>query len=287
MISGIHHIGVKVGGEAGAVWLRHVCSEAQAGWLTGPNVHLKLEVTPTLARATKQPRPVNQPGIAHICLQSRDIQDGLARGVEAGLTPISPPVNLGTPFRYLYAHTDDGILLELEGAPFVEDTEPRFWIGHIAFVAREIERLVAFYAAMLGLKSGPVSRFRNNARIDRVAGLTDVDLSAMWLPGLNVGLEFWQYHNPVPPNGLPEPRTGFEYVCFETTEFQTDCENTLSQGAVRDGRQDFGMTGCETARFRDPEGNRFMLISFADGDDPRAVKNLPHRDVLAKVSTQL
>jgi hypothetical protein len=30
-----------------------------------------------------------------------------------------------------------------------------------------------------------------------------------------------------------------------------------------------------------------MLIAFDDADDPMAIKNLPHRDILAQVSAQL
>ena len=201
LILGVHHIGLNVT-DQGTKWLDHVGVRAGV-WIACPNVYILIDshVSPI---ATSHLRPVQLPGIAHICLQSRDINEGLAKGLAAGLLPISDPVDLGTPFRYLYAHTADGILLELEGAPFVRDEDPRFWVGHAAFVAKDIEPLVNFYGRVLSMQPSAISRFANNKRIDQVAGLTDVDLSAMWLPGLNLGLEFWQYHHPAAPHGQPD-----------------------------------------------------------------------------------
>jgi catechol 2,3-dioxygenase-like lactoylglutathione lyase family enzyme len=287
MIIGVHHIGLMVAKRSHAPWLEHICTFGADGWCVGPNIHLKLEVSHNPIAQHTISRPVNMPGIAHICLQSRDIDEGLARGLQAGLVPLSEPVDLGTPFRYLYAHTDDGILLELEGAPFVRDADPRYWIGHIAFVARDIEPLVGFYARALGLKASTVLRLQANARVDKVAGLKDVDLSAMWLPGLNLGLEFWQYHNPVPAPDLAQASTGFQYLCFECTDFEADCAHVVSQGGVPDTQNHLELTACKNAAFKDPEGNRFRLIAFDDADDPMAIKNLPHRDILARVSSQL
>lgn len=287
MIIGVHHIGLSAGKGGHAPWLEHICKVGEDGWCVGPNVHLRLEgVQNTKLRPTTN-RPVNMPGLAHICLQSRDIDEGLARGMQAGLVPISEPVDLGTPFRYLYAHTEDGILLELEGAPFVTDGDARFWIGHVAFVARDIEPLVDFYARALKLKASAVSRLRGNVSLDKVAGLKDVDLSAMWLPSLNLGLEFWQYHNPAPAKDLAQPGTGFQYLCFECTDFEADCAHVISQGGVPDTPAPLELADCKTAAFKDPEGNRFMLIAFNDPNDLMAIKNLPHKDILAQVSAQL
>ena len=285
MILGVHHIGVIVSDRDATKWLDHI-GVARGAWMACPNVYIHV-ARAVGAPARPQPRPVNLPGIAHICLQSRDIDEGVARGTAAGLTPISGPVDLGTPFRYLYAHTRDGILLELEGAPFVRDEDPRFWVGHVAFVAVDIEPLVNFYGRALGLKPSQVSRFNANARIDRVAGLTDVDLSAMWLPGFNLGLEFWQYHHPRAPRDQDAPTTGFGHLCFECDDFDADCARVFDQGGSIDTPTDFGLSKCKTAAFKDIEGNRFVLIAFDDQDDPMSIKNLSHKDLLAAISGQL
>ncbi len=286
MIKGVHHVGVTIAEIAETKWLDHVASGPTNVWVECPNVRVRLNETNDQIGTQISSRPVNLPGIAHICLQSRDINEGLARGIEAGIVPISGPVDLGTQFRYLYAHTNDGVLLELEGAPFVRDVEPRFWVGHVAFVAKDIVPLVEFYGRALGLTPSAVSRLRPNAVFDKVAGLEGVDLSAMWLPSFNVGMEFWQYHNPPAPIGHSEPATGFTYVCFESDDFDADCANVLAQGATFDADEDFGLSNCKTACFKDPEGNRFALIAFDDPQDPMAIANLPYKDILATIAAQ-
>jgi catechol 2,3-dioxygenase-like lactoylglutathione lyase family enzyme len=286
MILGVHHIGLTVAKISQTKWLHHIGGEPKCSWVECPNVWVLLRNTDHLAGQFVRPRPVNLPGLAHICLQSRDINEGLNLGLEAGLLPISGPVDLGTQFRYLYAHTGDGVLLELEGAPFVRDVIPRFWVGHVAFVANDIVALVEFYGRALGLTPSAVSRLRPNPVFDKVTGLEGADLSAMWLPGLNLGLEFWQYHNPPAPIGQAEPVTGFTYVCFESNDFDTDCANVLAQGATSDADEDLGLSNCTTACFKDPEGNRFALIAFDDTQDPMAVANLPYKDLLATIAAQ-
>jgi catechol 2,3-dioxygenase-like lactoylglutathione lyase family enzyme len=286
MIIGVHHIGLTIADTNNIKWLEQIGSVHNDLWIDCPNVRVRINKSRALAGANVQYRPVNLPGIAHICLQSRDIAEGLARGFAAGLVPISGPVDLGTAFLYLYAHTADGILLELEGAPFVSDDDPRFWVGHVALVARDIVPLVEFYGRALGLTPSPVTRLRPRAVLDQVAGLQGVDLSAMWLPGLNLGMEFWQYHNPPAPTGQSEPAPGFTHMCFECTDFDADCANASAQGAIVDAHDNFGLANCKTACFQDPEGNRFALVAFDDPQDPMAITNLAYKGILETIAAQ-
>lgn len=287
MILGVHHIAIGVRDVASLNWLSHIQTARDGCWITCPNVYFQIDHAAPLANPRATDRPVNLPGIAHICLQSRDIKEGLERGVEAGLRPISAPVDLGTPFRYLYAHTGDGILVELEGAPFARECNPRFWIGHVAFVAIDIVPLVDFYARLLNLTSSPVSRLRANALIDQVAGLDGVDLSAMWLPGLNLGLEFWQYHAPILQEQKVTSRTGFNSVCFQCNDFDGDCAHALENGAQPSASIQPELPNCRTATFHDPEGNCFKLIAFNNAADAMSIENLPQRDILVDIAGQL
>jgi catechol 2,3-dioxygenase-like lactoylglutathione lyase family enzyme len=286
MITGLHHVALKVADVRNTKWLDHIGLGSQGSWIVCPNVYVRVIGCSDLDAGSSRNRPVNRPGIAHICLQSRDIEEGLALGVAAGLAPVSGPVDLGTQFRYLYAHTSDGILLELEGAPFVCDVEPRFWVGHVAFVAKDIVPLVEFYGRALGLNPSPVSRLHPNALFDKVAGLTGVDLSAMWLPGLNLGLEFWQYHHPPAPTDQRDPTTGFTHLCFECDDLEADCAHVLAQGATPDAQVEFGLLNCKTACFRDPEGNSFSLLAFDSPQHPMATARLPNRSILDAVAAQ-
>jgi catechol 2,3-dioxygenase-like lactoylglutathione lyase family enzyme len=285
MILGVHHIGLRSAADDGAAWLDHVGTQSEM-WVTCPNVRFRLEPDANVTNGPVEKRPVNMPGIAHICLQSRDIEVGLARGVEGGLVPISGPVDLGTAFLYLYAHTRDGILLELEGAPFVTQTPADFWVGHVAFVAKDIVPLVQFYGQVLGLSPSPVSRLRPNPLYDRVMGRSGTDLSAMWLPGFNVGLEFWHYHHPVAEADTPAPKTGFTYICFESDDFEADVAHVLAKGGRAVASRDIDRPHDRTAWFEDPEDNCFCLLAVTDPNDLSSIANLPYPQILDHVAAQ-
>lgn len=286
MINGVHHIGLRVDDMNNVEWLSHVISEKKGNWSTCPNVYIRLDASDNSQVSGVNPRPVNLPGIAHICLQSRDIHEGLALGVQSGLFPISGPVDLGTEFRYLYAHSSDGILLELEGAPFVKDQEPRFWVGHVAYVAQDIERLVEFYGRVLSLKPSPVLHLGSNPLFDKVTGLSGVNLSAMWLPGFNLGLEFWQYHCPSLARNHANPSSGFTHVCFESDDFDKDYRHVLASGATIDPSLDIGLADSRVASFKDPEGNCFSLLAFDYAHHKMAICNLPNLRILDHIAAQ-
>ena len=286
MITGVHHIGLTISPVHDLSWLGHVCSQRNETWYAAPNVYVRIEKCAPDKVIETIKRPANIAGIAHICLQSRDINEGYHHGLTNGLISISEPVDLGTEFRYLYAHTSDGVLLELEGAPFVADVEPHFWLGHVAFVAQDIELLVNFYSRALRLDPTPTMRLRGNKMFDKVTGFNDVDLSAKWLPGLNLGLEYWHYHNPETPQNSSHSPYGFNHVCFESEDFETDCAHLLAQGGAPIAMDDLGLEDCSVAGFLDPEGNKIVIIAFNDGHHPLSIKKLAHSDILARVTAQ-
>ena len=318
MLIGIHHLGLQVADPAGAPWLDHVQTlplpESNPNWIGCPNVWIAVQSQAESclepSRDAKPegggpspdwtPRPVHQPGLAHICLQSRDIEVGLARGVAAGLQPISGPVDLGTPFRYLYAHTRDGVLLELEGAPFVRGALPEFWVGHVAFVARDIDALTGFYGRVLGLSATPRLRLPPRALHDQVTGLNGVDLSAIWVPGLNVGLEFWHFHHPAwaPVAGDAAAQVGWSHICFESTDFEVDCAHLRASGAqpiggsladtLRFASGELALRpDCQYTAFRDPEGSVLTVLAFKDRDNPLSLRQLPYASLLADIAAQV
>jgi hypothetical protein len=206
----------------------------------------------SLSPMSGQRRPVAAPGLSHICIQSKELADALAVATAAGFEALSEPTDLGTGYRYLYAHAPGGMLVEMEGAPFAPDGMPAFWVGHIAWCARDGARLAGFYAALTGRDVTPPSRLRGNRLFDQVTGLADVDLEGRWIPGLNIGLEFWQFHNP----GSEVAWQGAGPVCvtFESDAPESDAERAVALGATP--VEEAGPTSL-----RDPEGNRFDLAS--------------------------
>lgn len=274
----IHHLGLAGAGQAldVAVRLEPVrapdLGDGGAAWLRGPNLFLRLgDGDPP------GPRPVNAPGIAHLCVQSR--AGDAARGAleRAGVRFLSEPVALGTGFLYAYAHDSAGRLLELESAPFLPD-EPAAWFGHVAFVSRDAERLAGFYAHLLGAAVTPGGRFRDNARVDRVAGLDGVDVEVWWVRDRRFTLEFWRYHTPAYDG--PDVDGWYTSLGLETD----DLDAALARVREAGGATEDVMTGADgrAARARDPDGNRLQLIELASPSLGTAT--LPHADALARAA---
>ena len=222
-------------------------------------------------------RPIPDLGLSHLCIQCRNLDVGLAVAQMEQLEAIHGPTALGTGYLYLYAHGASGMLIEMEGAPFAPPDMPPFWIGHVAWSARDGAALSAFYGALLERPVTASSRLRGHELFDQVTGLPDVDLEGWWVPGLNIGLEFWQFHNPPSIRRWTGP--GPESVIFSSDDLEADSARARALGArsysphADQDKAALGTGNGSTGQFLDPEGNRFDLVAAtAEGqqrvDDP-------------------
>lgn len=258
-----------------------------AGW-RAPNLTVRTGDWPPVAcapPAAPARRPVPDLGLSHLCIQCRNLDAGLAIAQMDGFEAIHGPTALGTGYLYLYAHSASGMLVEMEGAPFAPPDMPPFWIGHVAWSARDAAALAAFYGALLGRPVTASSRLRGQDLFDRVTGLPRVDLEGWWVPGLNIGLEFWQFHNPASDGRW----TGAGPVCvaFASDDLEADTARALRLGARScPPEADLNGAGSDAGtaprrQFEDTEGNRFDLVgSAADSllalDDPGLLARLDH-----------
>ena len=162
MRAAVHHVGLG-GGRSPFVAVMpidraqtpDVGPAGQGRWLRAPNAWLfETDVEPHARRA------VHSPGIAHICVQARDGTVARPALEAAGVGFLSPPVALGTGFLYAYGFDADGRLIEMENAPFLAET-PSGWIGHVALVTDDINRLAGFYGGLLDAEPER-GAFRNN-----------------------------------------------------------------------------------------------------------------------------
>lgn len=219
---------------------------------------------PAAPKAPALRRPVPDLGLSHLCIQCRTLASGLAVAQMGGFEAIEGPTDLGTGYQYLYAHGPSGMLVEMEGAAFAPADMPAFWIGHVAWAAGDGAALAGFYAALLGRPVSASRRLRDHVLFDRVTGLEQADLEGWWVPGLNIGLEFWQFHNPRPAGRWAGP--GPSCVAFGSDDLDADSLRAVALGATPwTPAQDLqdetdGPVSGETRRFLDPEGNRFDLM---------------------------
>lgn len=236
----------------------------------GPNLYLAGQPQPAMVGR----RPVNAAGIAHLCVQARAGDQLVSALEQADATFLSPPTALGTGFRYAYGHDASGRLFEVETAPFLPDS-PAAWFGHVALVSPDAERLAGYYAAFLGGELIAGGRFRDNHRIDTVAGLKGVEVAVWWVRAGGFALEFWRYD--APPAPVVESAHWYAHIGIETDDLDAAlrCRECSARSEGRDGRQ---------AMLRDPAGNAMVLIELAAAAHDRGVSALSGRDVLARVA---
>ena len=239
----------------------------------GPNLYLA-----GLPGSARAPRPVNAPGIAHVCVQALDGAATRAALQAGGAAFLSPPVALGTGYLYAYGHDSAGRLFELETAPFLP-ASPRAWFGHVAFVSHDGERLAAFYGALLDAPVAPGVRFRGR-RFDQVAGLDRLDLEGWWVRADGFTLEVWHYHAPSAP--VADSPAWYPHLGLETDALDAALDRLESLGGARGPV----LTGADgrSAQAQDPDGNRLLLIELAAGAQDRGVAALGHRDALRRVA---
>lgn len=310
MIKGVHHVGLSVsdldqavadyGAVAGLTEVTRFTVEdtqqsrrllglpavsAKVALLKGVNAWLELFEFATPDPGEPSHRPVNAPGITHICAQGRSIDDLYACLIPRGFSFPEAPVDLGTGFLYAYGRSRDGAVIETEGAPFAR-SEPASWMGHVAFATHDLKRLVGFYAALLGVEPQFSPRLRGSERYDRVTGLRGVDVLAAWVRGSNLALEFWQYLSPgtvARTDDRPVSDLGYSHVAFEVDDLDGAFARAVALGARPHGPpEDLGR--ARAAYLRDPDGNVLELIAWAPGAEALSVSTLSHRRVLEAVS---
>lgn len=276
----MHHLGVR--GAAPALAALAGASPAQGSLPGAPGKLLKADnfYLLSLNGDSDEPgaRPVNLPGIAHLCAQSRAGARVIDALEAAGAELIAPPEPLGTGFLYTYGHDTAGRLFELESAPFLPDSPDR-WVGHVAYVSADAERLARFYGALIGASVDSGGRFRGHPGIDRVAGLDAVDVEVWWVRSAPIGLEFWRYHNPPPPAASRPAAHWYPHLGLEVPDVTQACARVTGLGGTA-GPVESDDHGS-FAWAADPDGNRLLLLALAGAGRACSVDALAGPDALA------
>ncbi len=238
--------------------------------LRGPNGQIELVDFDDEETASYPIVPVNGPGIVHICFQSPKDRPLYERFRERGTHPVTrggEPVDmLGRDYYYMYSRDADGLLFEVEHA-----SAPRFdgdiWFEHVAFGTHDLDRLAAFYTALVGEEPYQISRDISGPTFDQVAGLDDVNMDGGWILTDNMRIEMWQYNNPpTAPAPAPRPLTapGYAAVVFEVGDIANDLRRIEDAGGSIVSQIE-GDDAQRTAYARDPDGNLIGLVQFEEG----------------------
>ncbi|GAB2601592.1 VOC family protein [Spirosoma areae] len=235
--------------------------------LHGPNGQIELNQFEGNTGKPASAMPVQGPGITHICYQSPAASGLYAKSKATGGTIVSrgtTPVDRGYGIQYAYAKDPDGLLYELEQLDKPAFTDP-VWMGHVALVTPDIDRLVEFYTKLLGVKPhNRIDNIRNSPKLDDIANIDSLRLRAAWFKTGNMVLEIWQFNNPptrVPDSPPPYTRIGYTNISFEVGNLNRTYQQLRDAGISCLSPP--VSTAESTAVFlRDPDGNLLSLEEF-------------------------
>ncbi len=259
MITSIHHVGLQSPSPHAALAMyaeffgTAIQSKNDEAWVSSANGRIRA----SNGSAPPRTASVHATGLAHVCIQAQDKAVARERLERNGVVLLAEPLPLGTGFHYSYARDQEGRLIEMENAPFLQ-SDPNGWFGHVAFVTQDLPRLTRFYAALLGCQASQGQRVANNHNVDRVAQLQGVDLEPVWISGLNLTLEFWRYYAPLldDPN---ERQCGYTYLALEAEKPSEAKSFALELGATDAPPESVLSHTCPSVR--DPDGNRLVFVS--------------------------
>ena len=244
--------------------------------IKGPNAHIEL-----MQFADSKPGlvPVEGPGFTHICFQSPTTTGMYNKFKAAGATAVSwgdEPIDLGGyGVQYAYLRDADNAMYEVEHVdrpPF----EGEVWIGHVALVSYDIDRLVEFYKTLFEIEPYRRANKATGPRIEEVTGLKDARMRAAWFNVANMVLEIWEFVTPATPTHSAErpfEQAGFNKFAFEVTNIEREITRLSDAGVQFVSEVLTTPIGLEVYAL-DPDGNRFSLVQL--NDDTHSIDQLKH-----------
>ena len=270
--SGIHHVGLTVADPVQAQAFLSLSAQfapwSAAGQIDfGADSTLLCNVNGGLllqsATTTHDPvrRPVCEAGITHVCLQTPGIDSVHSAMFAGGGSFHCDPIDLGTGYLYCYARDPEFNVIEIEGVAAVwQDTSP--WLAHVNIATANLDRLIDFYAALLGQTGVRSPRLRADPRLDAIADLPNVQLRMAWLQAGNMQIELMQYLEPATTQvtgrrvaGQP----GYSHIAFEVIDLSRAVAHVQALG----GRVNEGQPDAWRALCQDPDGNAIWLLDLA------------------------
>ncbi len=243
------------------------------------NTYLKLMDFDLSSDAVGAPLPVPGPGYTHMCIISPATASVFPKLRAAGMTMVTrgqEPVDLGG-YGMLYAYGRDpsGAMIETEVASFPRRDDP-YWVGHVANVTPDLDRMIAFYAELIGYPERRRGELANNPLADQIAGLDDMVLKGGWFALRNIELEFWQFESPATPE--PTGRAtldtmGYSAIAFEVDDLDNEIARLTAAG-VTFAAPPRMEAGWRVAYAYDPDGKLFSLQQNVSADPDQSIDDL-------------
>jgi catechol 2,3-dioxygenase-like lactoylglutathione lyase family enzyme len=239
--------------------------------LKSPNVFFELSEFEGAKNTPLSKMPIEGPGITHVCYQAPVAQPIYEKVKTLGAKMVSrgdKPVDLGGyGIYYAYTREANNIMFEMEhfdNPPFKDPV----WVGHVSIVTPDIDRLVAFYTRVLGIRPHRRSdNIKPNTKLDDIGGVDNIRLRGAWFKLDNMQLELWQYDNPKTPTpNAPRPinEIGYHSIAFEVGNLATEYAR-LTTWKIPFLSKPVAENKQKTVFLRDPDGNLISLNEYESG----------------------
>jgi catechol 2,3-dioxygenase-like lactoylglutathione lyase family enzyme len=141
---------------------------------------------------------------------------------------------------------------------------------HTCVNVSNLERSVAFYSEILGLKV-TLRADIDNAEIAKVVGIPGVKIAAAFLevPGTETVVEMFQYVS-CDPKPLPEDRKscdiGIHHICFQVDDIEASYQELKAKGVhfhtepMTISPDEPNFAGAKICYFSDPDGAMLELL---------------------------
>ena len=177
-----------------------------------PNMLLELTQFANPLDETIQNMPPQGPGMTHTCYQSPSWKSGYQKFKNQKATILSRgdgPVDLGGyGVTYAYAYDPEGNMIELEqldqsilnkdGYDANWQKQKNMWMTQVALISPDLKKLSNYYEKILEFGPRREASLANNAKLDEIAGIDNIELLAAWfgMDGQGKMMELMQYIHP-------------------------------------------------------------------------------------------
>ena len=244
---------------------------AKVAILKAPNMQLKLIEFEHNQGSEQLKMPFYQQGITHTCFQSPLAFPSYNSFKEAGAVMLSrgeAPVDLGGyGVTYAYGYDPEGNMIEMEQLAdkylqkVAHDTKVHTtWMTQVAFATPNREKLIGFYADVLGFEPFRLGEYKGNPRMDNIVDWDNVHLKGGWFKIGSSGevLEVWEFIEPTTKSNQPAATTALGYS-FAIEVDDLDAEYSRLKERVEFISEPVLLFGYKSVMARDIDGNVFEM----------------------------
>jgi glyoxylase I family protein len=142
-------------------------------------------------------------------------------------------------------------------------------IHHTSISTRDLDRLLDFYAGLVGLQQLFAGNWQDDPSMDNIVGLENTKGRVAMLSAGNAFLELFEYHEPTPGLGDTARRPcdpAITHVCFDVVDVEGEYRRLSGEGVpfLSSPQRTPSVLTCYA---RDPDGN---IVEFQELLNPKS-----------------